>query len=439
MWYCPRCGEPIEDAFDACWRCGTGRDGAASGEFHPEPEDPSVPDPGPEPEVAPRGPGHDSGEHPAGRLVTVAVHDIAGTADAERLLLEQEGIPTFLADDDPGVVSSSCPNGVGGTRLQVRASDALRAAAILERHWASRARTEEALAKAKVRFPCQTCGTIITVASERCGHVETCPACGSYVDVPEDAEGTGLAEPAATAANAVAGSAATEQAIAAGAGSRTTLSLWIEVLAVLCLAYVPALFSGLSALTHPHPADRSYSFAWMEFFRIVTALEVVAPLLVIMALSRDPWRLFGIARPIWLMDALGGYVIWLGATAVRRYTVRLLPLWIVQQSVPPRVAQSPEGVPAYFLLLMACMAAAFAEELAMRGYLIPRLEQLLRSTWVAVLLTSVMFGSYHIYQGMESAVGAAAAGVVYGLSFCLLRRLWPVCVAHALHNFLLYL
>ena len=28
MWKCQKCGEEIEDTFDACWNCGTGRDGA---------------------------------------------------------------------------------------------------------------------------------------------------------------------------------------------------------------------------------------------------------------------------------------------------------------------------------------------------------------------------------------------------------------------------
>ncbi len=25
---CPKCGEPFEDGFDSCWKCGTGKDGS---------------------------------------------------------------------------------------------------------------------------------------------------------------------------------------------------------------------------------------------------------------------------------------------------------------------------------------------------------------------------------------------------------------------------
>ena len=37
MWSCPKCGESIEDNFDACWNCGTGQDGTAPAPWQPEP------------------------------------------------------------------------------------------------------------------------------------------------------------------------------------------------------------------------------------------------------------------------------------------------------------------------------------------------------------------------------------------------------------------
>lgn len=52
MWRCPRCDEQLEDTFDVCWNCGTTQSGTPCPAFEPEPDDPSVPDPGPEPEQA---------------------------------------------------------------------------------------------------------------------------------------------------------------------------------------------------------------------------------------------------------------------------------------------------------------------------------------------------------------------------------------------------
>jgi membrane protease YdiL (CAAX protease family) len=96
----------------------------------------------------------------------------------------------------------------------------------------------------------------------------------------------------------------------------------------------------------------------------------------------------------------------------------------------------PDGIARFFLLVVAQGANGFAEELVMRAYLITRLERLLSTTWVAVVVTTVLFASYHIYLGFAGMIGAAAIGFVYAISFCWFRRLWPLCVAHALHNIL---
>ena len=71
----------------------------------------------------------------------------------------------------------------------------------------------------------------------------------------------------------------------------------------------------------------------------------------------------------------------------------------------------------------------------MRGYLLPRLERLLCSTRLSVLVTTALFASYHIYQGIGAAIGIAAVGFVYALAFCCFRRLWPLCAAHVIVDF----
>ena len=49
MWRCSKCGETLQDAFEACWKCGTTAAGAPTPGFQPEPDDPAVADPGPMP------------------------------------------------------------------------------------------------------------------------------------------------------------------------------------------------------------------------------------------------------------------------------------------------------------------------------------------------------------------------------------------------------
>ena len=84
----------------------------------------------------------------------------------------------------------------------------------------------------KITFPCQECGKLIVFPADSAGRVETCPECGRYVDVP-DKSGVPPAEPDAVPPKDLA------------PVERTTLELWFEVSAVLCLAYLPALYHAL--------------------------------------------------------------------------------------------------------------------------------------------------------------------------------------------------
>jgi membrane protease YdiL (CAAX protease family) len=282
---------------------------------------------------------------------------------------------------------------------------------------------------ATLTFACQECGTRVTFPGERGGHTETCPHCSSYIDVPDKSDPDLLSE--------------TQTAVQAGEPegekSRTSTQLWIEVFAVLCLAYLPYVTYAVIAFNGTQSSNRP--FARDRFHYIVDALQISMPLLVIMALSGDPWALFGIVRPKWIIDTMLACAIWFGEYAIHLVVVRTLPVSLWAKSsvlhVAPHVGSA--GVPACLLTLAACLAGGFTEELAMRGYLIPRLERLLRSTWLAVLVTCLLFGSYHLYQGAGPAIALAAGSLVHAFVFCTCRRLWPLCLAHALHNFLIYI
>ena len=287
-----------------------------------------------------------------------------------------------------------------------------------------------------VTFVCEDCGSRITLPGERRGRVEICPSCGSYVDVPDRTEGPPPAESTSTAPASPCGSAESKPPQGADGGPRTDAQLWIEVLAVLCLAYLPAMFGTVAGVLEPYPS--AHSFVYRQTWSIVDALQVSVPLLMILALTKDPWPLFGIVRFRWMVDILGGCAIWGSEIVIYLCIMSLLPSPMFDEWAWPHAARHlrPEGLSGCLLLLVACIAGSFSQELVMRGYLIPRLERLLRSTAAAILVTSVLYASYHLYQGMTPAVGHVVTGLVYAITFCIFRRLWPLCVAHALHNFL---
>jgi hypothetical protein len=52
-----------------------------------------------------------------------------------------------------------------------------------------------------------------------------------------------------------------------------------------------------------------------------------------------------------------------------------------------------------------------------------------------VLLSGVLFGNCHVYQGVGAARATVVDGLLYDAMFVTCRRLWPCVLAHALWDF----
>ncbi len=116
-------------------------------------------------------------------FVTIATHFSLPEAEAERLALEAAGIRTLATDENIGEML--VPATFGGIKLQVAAQDAERAKQVLAELRAESA-TDHAAADDSdgVSLKCPGCGTEIWFPAERRGQAEVCPECGRQVDVP---------------------------------------------------------------------------------------------------------------------------------------------------------------------------------------------------------------------------------------------------------------
>jgi uncharacterized protein len=90
-------------------------------------------------------------------------------------------------------------------------------------------------------------------------------------------------------------------------------------------------------------------------------------------------------------------------------------------------------------LFVVWITAALFEEMFVRGYLLNEISNLLGGTTAAiaagVLLSSLIFGFGHAYQGVSGIVITSMAGLIFGVAYILCgRNLWPVIVAHGLIN-----
>lgn len=84
------------------------------------------------------------------------------------------------------------------------------------------------------------------------------------------------------------------------------------------------------------------------------------------------------------------------------------------------------------VLVLAAVQNAVLEEVVMVGYLFTRWREAGWSAARVVVLSALVRGSYHLYQGVGAFVGNVAMGLLLGVVYLRTRRVMPLVVAHAL-------
>ncbi|AJC60040.1 integral membrane protein [Streptomyces sp. 769] len=250
-----------------------------------------------------------------------------------------------------------------------------------------------------------------------------------------------------------AGSGSGRPVEAAGEPARSVLRN--EILIVLALSLgasaVSALISFIGSLTKPgglkhqaatlnasHAPGRPWlDLAW-QLFGIATALVpvvLVAHLLMreraggLRAIGFDRRRPgFDLGVGTGLAAAIGGsgLLLYLGARAAG------FNLTVVPEALPDVWWKIP-------VLIASAVQNAVLEEVIVVGYLLRRLGQLGWTPWAAVAVSSVLRGSYHLYQGIGGFVGNMVMGVIFALVYRRWGRVGPLVAAHALIDIVAFL
>lgn len=208
-----------------------------------------------------------------------------------------------------------------------------------------------------------------------------------------------------------------------------------DVLAVFCLAVLPDLAN--SFLVPSAPSTGSVALIDLLLLLIVRSFQVSVPILLILKLRKVRWADYGVVkfRPVLdPLEALGITVLGYVALTVLVNGLLMLRFDLAAEygTLPGTTADTEFGLGVFALVVVASCANGFAEELAMRSYLLVRICELSGSKWVAAILTTALFAAYHSYQGRYGIVSAAALGAVFAAYFIKTKRLWPVAIAHAL-------
>lgn len=84
------------------------------------------------------------------------------------------------------------------------------------------------------------------------------------------------------------------------------------------------------------------------------------------------------------------------------------------------------------VLVGSAIGNAWAEEVILVGYLLTRLRQLGWTENRALLVSALLRGAYHLYQGFGGFIGNFVMGLVFGRVWQRTGRLWMLVGAHAL-------
>lgn len=84
------------------------------------------------------------------------------------------------------------------------------------------------------------------------------------------------------------------------------------------------------------------------------------------------------------------------------------------------------------VLVLAALQNAVLEEVVMVGYLFTRWWQAGWGRWSVIVVSAVVRGSYHLYQGFGGFVGNLVMGLFFGWVYQRTRRVMPLVIAHTL-------
>jgi hypothetical protein len=182
----------------------------------------------------------------------------------------------------------------------------------------------------------------------------------------------------------------------------------------------------------------SITSIWINEFKMWAYLGLV--FLIAMKVEKSKLLLWKESRKKWYFYVISVVAIFVGAVIVAIVTPIIFDLLHI-----PKNQEMLESVGNYYcenkiLLVFGCLTAGIVEEFIYRGYLMPRIEMLIKSKWLVITITALLFGIAHL--GNLSLIGLAVPtliGLIFSYHYYTYRSITTVVIAHFLIDFASFL
>lgn len=212
-----------------------------------------------------------------------------------------------------------------------------------------------------------------------------------------------------------------------------------EVWLVLGLSLLPsALYALLSLAESPIRGTQvslnTALFTWSDGVRQLLSIIVgIVPVLLVghvLMRNEETWADIGIDATAPRRDIAQGTLIAavIGGSGLALY-LAAFHLGLSRAVIPVNDGGRWWQIP---LLILSALRFGVLEETITIGYLLRRLTQFGWGMWPAIIVSAILRGSYHLYQGYGAFIGNVVMGMLFGRWRMSGRRTVPLIVAHTL-------
>lgn len=107
--------------------------------------------------------------------------------------------------------------------------------------------------------------------------------------------------------------------------------------------------------------------------------------------------------------------------------------WFPDWFIGGTMSQRPFNFPLWVFVFGYVFLSVPVQEVAFRGFMIPRIEMITKNPMITILLSSLIFASAHIFfRSVTLVLATFIGGIFWGYLFVKYRNLWPIQVSHAI-------